>query len=127
MNSNVSSQDAPAKTDWLQGYRQFDEPILLLFPRIGSLPDYQIWCRWMADAMTGEQILHEALRENTAKACSAYANSGRPPLCWPLSIISYLDQSLLGIQAKKFLLQTTDGLRLFLSHEEKSRAERRQV
>ncbi len=105
------------QVDFLRNCRQFDEPILSITPYTYSWREYQAWRTWMEDALIGEQVQHDTLRDSTIRAC---VDSGLPPPAWPLSVLENIERNLLFIQAERFLLCTGADRYLFVDQERKA-------
>ena len=117
----VSSQDAPAKADFLWDVRQFDDPTLFLIPWAGSCPPYQAWRTWTVDALVGGRLLYEALWETAATAYRASVNSDQPSPCWPSAVLTDINKKLLSLQVREFLLNSGAGPYLFIDFEKKAK------
>ncbi len=126
MNSqpHLESSHAPDPTDFLQGFRQYDEPLVALVP-YQNWSHYRIWRSWVLDALQGSQALQESLHKSAIDAFRESGNIDPPAPFWPVSACVGIDQKLLSIQAQKYLLETSAGLYLFANFERRATAARR--
>lgn len=116
----VSSQESPAKADFLRDYRGYDCPLLAVIPFADSWKQYQAWKAWMLDALTAGKRQCGNLRKKTIAVCWEHADSGLPSPSWALSACENVDQILLHLHAQRFLLNTTAGVYLYVDWELKA-------
>ncbi len=125
MNSrpHLTSSHAPAPKDFLQGFRQYDEPLVALVP-YQNWSHYRIWRSWVLDALQGSQALQESLHKSAIDAFRESGNIDPPAPFWPAWVCVGIDQKLLSIQAQKLLLSTSAGIFLFANFERRAGATR---